>query len=114
MVNLAPYLLKANPFKAGAVSMAVAVFGVLLGFVLFPSLIKHMLRKVNALRGFVVLMKLFLQNIVLKPGTDIRAMWTRAPFAVDFLVYIFNVTNPDAVIAGEKPIVQEIGPYYFE
>lgn len=51
---------------------------------------------------------------MLKPGTDIRAMWSRAPFAVDFLIYVFNVTNPEAVIAGGKPVVQQIGPYYFE
>uniref|UniRef100_T1GSC9 Sensory neuron membrane protein 1 n=1 Tax=Megaselia scalaris TaxID=36166 RepID=T1GSC9_MEGSC len=38
----------------------------------------------------------------------------QGPFCVDFLIYVFNVTNPDAVIAGGKPIVQEIGPYYFE
>lgn len=42
-----------------------------------------------------------------------RGMYEKIPFAIDFWVYIFNITNPDDVTAGGKPIVQEIGPYYF-
>lgn len=41
-------------------------------------------------------------------------MFTALPFPLDFKVYIWNVTNPDEVMSGEKPKLQEIGPYYFE
>lgn len=50
---------------------------------------------------------------VLAPGTDLREMWTTVPFALDFKVYLFNVTNSDEVTKGGKPILQEVGPYWF-
>lgn len=42
------------------------------------------------------------QNLVLKPDSDVRKMWSKAPFAVTFKVYIFNITNPDVVVRGGK------------
>eukprot|EP00002_Diphylleia_rotans_P036437 TRINITY_DN801_c0_g1_i1.p1 TRINITY_DN801_c0_g1~~TRINITY_DN801_c0_g1_i1.p1 ORF type:complete len:497 (-),score=128.50 TRINITY_DN801_c0_g1_i1:589-2079(-) len=30
-----------------------------------------------------------------------------------YKVSVFNLTNYDAVVAGERPIVQELGPYYY-
>lgn len=70
----------------------------LLGFLIIPQLLHLMLRK----------------NLVLKPEGELRKLWEKAPFAVDFKVYMFNVTNPDVVMKGGKPIVHEIGPYMFE
>lgn len=43
-----------------------------------------------------------------------RELFEEVPFAINFRVYIFNVTNPDEVTAGGKPILQELGPYHFE
>lgn len=52
--------------------------------------------------------------IALKPGSDIREMYTTVPFAITFKVYLFNVTNPVEVTRGGKPQLQEVGPYIFE
>lgn len=41
-------------------------------------------------------------------------MFEKVPFALDFKIYLFNVTNKDDVMTGAKPILQEIGPYFFE
>lgn len=41
-------------------------------------------------------------------------MYLRPPFPIEFKVYFFNVTNPEDVEKGSKPIVQEVGPYVFE
>lgn len=43
-----------------------------------------------------------------------RKAWSKFPIAVEFRIFIFNVTNPLEVHQGAKPKVQEIGPYFFE
>ncbi|CAH0726868.1 unnamed protein product, partial [Brenthis ino] len=52
--------------------------------------------------------------MALSKKTDIRQMWQKIPFALDFKVYLFNYTNADEVQKGALPIVKEVGPYYFE
>ncbi|GBP91391.1 Sensory neuron membrane protein 1 [Eumeta japonica] len=54
------------------------------------------------------------QEMALTPKTDLRGMWTKIPFALDFKVYLFNYTNPEEIQKGALPVVEEIGPYYFE
>lgn len=36
------------------------------------------------------------------PGTEIRQLWEKAPFAVTFKIYVFNITNPEQVVNGGK------------
>ena len=73
---------------------------------------------VTSLLGFLIIPQLlhllFRKTLVLKPEGILRKLWEKAPFPVDFKVYMFNVTNPDEVKKGGKPIVHEIGPYMFE
>ena len=59
-------------------------------------------------------MKCFLQNVALKQGWMMREVWGKLPFSIEFCFYLFNVTNPDDIANGEKPIVQEIGPFVYE
>ena len=35
------------------------------------------------------------------------------PVETYFTVYQFNVTNPEAVLAGSKPRLAEVGPYVY-
>ncbi|XP_058800607.1 sensory neuron membrane protein 1-like [Phymastichus coffea] len=74
------------------------MFGVFFGFMIFPKILKIEIHK----------------QVNLKPGTDVRDVWSKIPFALDFRVYLFNVTNPDGIKNGEKPILRQVGPYYFE
>lgn len=87
-----------NYTKSLIVCIILFLFGILFGFVAFPKILRMGMQKQS----------------VLTPGTQLRDMWTVIPFALDFKVYLFNVTNPDEVNKGGKPIVQEIGPYFFE
>lgn len=61
------------------------------------------------------MLKLFyLQQVILKPGTQMRDMYENLPFPLIFKVYLFHVSNPDEVQAGGKPHLREVGPYVFE
>lgn len=54
------------------------------------------------------------KQLNLKPGSEPRKMWEKFPIAVNFSIYVFNLTNPDEVQNGGKPHVQEVGPFVFE
>lgn len=57
---------------------------------------------------------MYSQQVILKPGTQMRDMYDALPFPLIFKVYLFNVLNPDDVMVGKKPILQEIGPFVFK
>ncbi|XP_018359576.1 PREDICTED: sensory neuron membrane protein 1-like isoform X1 [Trachymyrmex cornetzi] len=73
------------------------IFGILL-WCGFPALIKSQIKKA----------------VQLKPGSEIRDMWSVVPFPLDFKVYMFNITNPDEIKEGKKPRVQEVGPFFYD
>lgn len=54
------------------------------------------------------------QQVSLKPGSEMRGMYLKIPFPLNFNVYMFNVTNVAEVQNGDSPILNEIGPYCFE
>lgn len=40
--------------------------------------------------------------------------WRKLPMPLNFKVHVFNVTNVDDIMAGKKPIVQEVGPFVYK
>ena len=40
-------------------------------------------------------------------------MWKEIPVPVYLSVYFFNIVNPEEIIQGQKPQVQERGPYVY-
>lgn len=60
-------------------------------------------------------MNLFLlQNARLVAETEQYERWENLPFPLQFKVYVFNVSNPEEILSGATPIVQEIGPFVYK
>lgn len=44
----------------------------------------------------------------------IRNTYLEVPFPLKQKIHIYNITNPEGILNGETPIVQDVGPYVFE
>nr|UEN71286.1 sensory neuron membrane protein 1 [Gregopimpla kuwanae] len=86
------------PMKLGVGGGSLFFLGVTIGFIAFPPLLKS---QVNA-------------AVKLKPKAEMREMWEKLPFPLDFKIYLFNVTNPAGIKKGDKPIVHEVGPFFYD
>uniref|UniRef100_T1IKB5 Uncharacterized protein n=1 Tax=Strigamia maritima TaxID=126957 RepID=T1IKB5_STRMM len=54
------------------------------------------------------------ESLRLVNGSDIYTKWVESDFPVYMQFYFFNVTNHDTVFTnGNKPILQQLGPYTF-
>merc|ERR1711892_1556908 len=79
------------------------------------------LGSVFLLTGLVVLVagtgmleKKILQTMALAPGSDRLQSWLVPPVQAHLTGYAFHVPNPEAVQRGEKPVLQEIGPFVYK
>ena len=43
-----------------------------------------------------------------------RDIWGKFPFSMDYSIYMFNISNPEEIKNGAKPIVNQVGPYIYE
>ena len=56
-----------------------------------------------------------MQKKVLSEGSEAYETWLHIPAPIYVKVYVFNLTNADAVAAGaEELVLQEIGPYVYQ
>ena len=51
------------------------------------------------------------QNLPIYNDSFAYHYWHKPPAHVNFSIYVFDVTNPDDVIKGAAPKLQEKGPY---
>lgn len=64
--------------------------------------------------GRGLLMKVVLSTMPLKDGSDRFNSWLNPPVQPYLTGYAFNVTNPDEVLKGMKPVLQEVGPFVYK
>ncbi|XP_066245542.1 sensory neuron membrane protein 1-like [Euwallacea similis] len=79
-------------------SVCAFVLIILVGFLMFPNVIKA------KIKGMVNL----------KPDQEIREMFLKVPFPLNFKVYIFSVENPEEIHRGSVPELKEIGPFCYQ
>ncbi|CAK9823842.1 Sensory neuron membrane protein 1 [Anthophora retusa] len=87
-----------KPKKLGIIGGSLFAFGVLFCAVAFPPILRSQLKK----------------QVALKDGSEMRGLWSNFPLPLDFMIYLFNVTNPTEIMAGGKPVLQEIGPFFYD
>lgn len=81
---------------AGLVSGVVLLVGLILSNFLIPSIVNMFIKKM----------------VILMPGSFFRQSQDQVSSTLN--IYMFNVTNPDEVLNGGIPKMQEIGPYVYE
>ncbi len=55
-----------------------------------------------------------LKSMALTEGSDRTESWMRPPVTPYLSGYAFHIKNPDAVLRGKKPILEERGPYVYK
>ncbi|KAL4687369.1 hypothetical protein H8959_019497 [Pygathrix nigripes] len=80
----------------GVAGLLCAVLGAVM-IVMVPSLIKQQV----------------LKNVRIDPSSLSFNMWKEIPVPFYLSVYFFDVMNPSEILKGEKPQVQERGPYVY-
>lgn len=56
----------------------------------------------------------FLQQLQLRNGSETFEKWRNITIPIYIKFYFFNVTNPNDIIRGKMPILQEIGPFTYQ
>ncbi|TRY74958.1 hypothetical protein TCAL_08665 [Tigriopus californicus] len=54
------------------------------------------------------------QSMALSEGSDRLESWLHPPVTPHLTGYAFHITNPEAVLQGKKPILEEKGPYVYK
>lgn len=54
------------------------------------------------------------QSMALAEGSDRLESWLHPPVTPHLTGYAFHITNPEAVLQGKKPILEERGPYVYK
>ena len=54
-----------------------------------------------------------LQQVILKEGNVLYDTWKDLPIPIYMQFYMFDVMNPDEVLAGGKPYLRQVGPYTY-
>ncbi|VEN39902.1 unnamed protein product [Callosobruchus maculatus] len=83
--------------KIAVAGVASLVFIVLVGFILFQPIMRFGIK----------------DQTCLKKRNEVRDIYLKLPFPLDFKIYFFNVSNPEQVQNGAIPIVKEVGPYCY-
>ncbi|XP_031830913.2 sensory neuron membrane protein 1 isoform X2 [Nomia melanderi] len=96
--NLLKMMSKMKPKKLMIIGGSMFGFGFIVLMIIFPPIVKMQIKR----------------QVSLRHGTEMRDLWTDFPLPLDFKIHLFNVTNPNEIMAGQKPIVHEVGPFFYD
>lgn len=64
--------------------------------------------------GQSLLWEVILSTLSIEVGSEGYKTWLKPPAQSHLSVYAFNLTNPNEVLNGAKPRLQEVGPYVYK
>lgn len=64
--------------------------------------------------GESVISNVIIKSMALTPDSDRLKSWLDPPVQAHLTAYGFHVKNPESVIQGRKPIVEEVGPFVYK
>ncbi|MEQ2307730.1 hypothetical protein AMECASPLE_021189 [Ameca splendens] len=64
--------------------------------------------------GPIIINDQVVKNTIIDPKNDLSyTMWKDIPVPFFMSVYFFHVLNPQEILNGEKPMVEQRGPYVY-
>uniref|UniRef100_A0AAR2KEA1 Scavenger receptor class B member 1 n=1 Tax=Pygocentrus nattereri TaxID=42514 RepID=A0AAR2KEA1_PYGNA len=64
--------------------------------------------------GPIIIDDQIVKNVEINPKNELSyTMWKDIPVPFFMSIYFFNILNPDEILAGEKPMVEQRGPYVY-
>lgn len=103
-----PWFERLNFLRTLIISAIILTVGISCGYVT-PTLFANFLKSVSAkirtrntqrINHICFSYKYFFQQLNLTPKSDVRELYVKTPFYLNFKVYLFNLTNPYAVTKG--------------
>ncbi|XP_075885843.1 scavenger receptor class B member 1 isoform X1 [Nelusetta ayraudi] len=93
--------------------MAIHKANVAIGFMVAGA-IAVILGLVFTFVGPIIIDDQVVKNTVIDPNNDLTyTTWRDVPVPFFMSVYFFNVLNPDEILKGEKPMLEQRGPYVY-
>jgi len=86
------------PWLVLGIGLTLTTVIVILGWVVVPNIIEDKIE----------------EEVRLVEGTETWNKWLNNPVPVYLKFTFFNITNPRAVLEGQKPILVEVGPYVYK
>jgi len=60
------------------------------------------------------LLLIFLQTVIIREGGAVYEYWHDPPTPIYLKVYMFNISNKDEFLQGQKAALNEVGPYIYK
>ncbi|XP_022700951.1 scavenger receptor class B member 1-like isoform X2 [Varroa jacobsoni] len=91
---------RCTPHLAVTCSLCIGLFFCVFGMVSYAAFGPILRQQVKA-------------NLIIDPSNEVYENWKETPVPIYVSMFLFNYTNPDDIILGAKPKLQQLGPFVY-
>jgi len=78
-------------------------------------MINHKFDSIHHPKKYTFTLTFFLQKLIMTEGGEIFNLWAQPPVDLYIKIYLFNITNANAFLAGREQLrVEQVGPYVYK